>query len=244
MMFHRGRREFKPNKAIGAAFSLRFGEAVIPIFVLTLTVTFPVAAQNAGRDDVNSGKAAIAFDIPAQPLSDALYAYSSVTGIDILVPGEMLVRRQSSAITGLLAPEDALRALLSDTGLVPRYTGSGAFTLAPDPSTTTARIPRYPQYSAALQAAVTNVLCQLRETRPGGYRVAARLWVGPTGEVTRVGLLGTTGDAGRDAVLADLLRRVVIGEPPPANLLQPTTVVVLPRQDAAGCSIGGVGTAP
>jgi hypothetical protein len=49
--------------------------------------------------------------------------------------------------------------LLTGTGLVPRTTGESAFTLVPDapnPTSTAAHTPRYPQYSAALQAAVTN----------------------------------------------------------------------------------------
>jgi len=41
-----------------------------------------------------------------------------------------------------------------------------------------------------------------------------------------------------------LLKRVVIGMPPPPNLRQPTTVVVLPRQEAAGCGVGVQGSAP
>jgi hypothetical protein len=240
-MLHRGGREFKPDKIMNAVRGLRC--AAITVCALTLIPAFSAVAQDAARE--GSARPAITFDIPTQPLSDALYTYSSTTGIEILVPGDMLARRRSSAVAGVLTPEDALRALLSGTGLVPRYTGPGAFTLAfavPDPSVA-ARIPRYPHYSAALQAAVTDVLCQLRETRPGGYRAAARLWVGPAGQVTRVGFLGTTGDADRDAALTGLLERVAIGEPPPANLPQPTIVVILPRQDAAECMIG-VGRAP
>jgi hypothetical protein len=146
---------------------------------------------------------------------------------------------------GAQLPEDALRALVAGSGLVPRNTGVRAFTLVPAPApATAAHLPRNPQYSAALQAAVTKVLCQLHETRPGGYRIAARLWVGPSGQVTRIGFLGSTGDAERDAVLASLFKQVVVAEPPPANLPQPTTVVILPRQETAeGCRVSAAGKA-
>lgn len=220
----------------------RVGRAVFSGFAWSLVGMAPVAAQQNAGDGANHRGSPTQFDIPAQPLADALYAYSSLTGLEILVGGDMLANRRSSAVVGNFPPADALRTLLSGTGLAPRFTGAGAFTLtiAPsDPSYPAGRLPRYPEYSAALQVAVTRILCQLHETRPGGYRVAARLWVGRTGEVTRVNLLGTTGESDRDATLAGLFSRVVLSEPPPEQLPQPTTVVVLPRHDAGGCADGG-----
>jgi hypothetical protein len=231
----------------GVVLGFRVGLAGFSAIILALAATVAFAAAGEGPEGAGFPKAPVQFDIPAQALSEALYTYSSVTGIEILVPGEMLLRLRSSRVTGALPPEDALRILLAGTGLVPRDTGASAFTLVPDTrnATTSARVPRYPQYSAALQSAVTSALGRLRQTRPGGYRVAARLWVGPSGAVTRVGFLGTTGDADRDAALANLLGRLVVSEPPPANLPQPTTLVVLPRaENAADCNAGGAGAAP
>jgi hypothetical protein len=247
MMVQKAQREFEPGWNVGVVLGFRPGLAGFSAFILVLAATAAFAAVGEGPNGTGFPKAPVKFDIPVQPLSDALYTYSSVTGIEILVPGEMLLRLRSSRVTGALLPEDALRNLLAGTGLVPRNTGASAFTLVPDTpdATTPARIPRYPQYSAALQAAVTSALCRLRETRPGGYRVAARLWVAPSGAVTRVGFLGTTGDADRDAVLAGLLGRLVISEPPPVTLSQPTTVVILPRQEnAADCNGGAAGASP
>ncbi len=238
-------RGFKAKGSVGAASDLRLGCAAISALALTLTTVALAAGPEAGPDGSVSAGAPITFNIAAQPLSDALYAYSAATGIEILVPGELLARRQSSGVVGRIVPEDALRALLSGTGLVPRNTGLSAFTLVPDTMSPAARIPRYPEYSAALQAAVTSALCRLRETRPGGYRVAARLWVDRSGAVTNVGVLGTTGDADRDAMLVGLLGHLVIGEAPPANLLQPTTVVVLPHLDKSPeCRAKSTGAAP
>jgi len=247
MMVQKAEREFEPGWNVGVVLGSRLGLAGFSAFILALVATAALAAAGEGSDGAGFPQALVSFDIPAQALSDALYTYSSVTGIEILVPGEMLLRLRSSRVTGARLPEDALRILLAGTGLVARNTGASAFTLVPDTpdAPAPARIPRYPQYSAALQAAVTSAICRLRETRPGGYRVAARLWVAPSGAVARVGFLGTTGDADRDAVLAGLLGRLVISEPPPANLPQPTTVVVLPRQEnAADCNADGAGAAP
>jgi hypothetical protein len=185
------------------------------------------AAVAQGRNTV--------FNIPGEPLADALYAYSSMTGIEILVPEDTIARRRSAAIVGTFSPEEALRALLAGAGLAPRSTGINAFTLVPMTSVAASSpfvMPKYPDYSAALQAAVLGALCSFRETRPGDYRLAARLWVAPTGSVKRVAVLGTTGNTDRDATLSTLLEHVVVGQAPPADLTQPTTVVILPLRDA------------
>jgi len=180
------------------------------------------------------------FNIPAIALADALYTYSSVTGIEILVTKDMVAHRRSAAIAGTFAPEDALGALLSGSGLAAKYMGANAFTLVPMATVSAPpafATPRYPDYSAALQVSVTSALCRFHETRPGDYRLAARLWVDRSGRVSQVKFLGTTGDGGRDAVLATLLGRVVVGEAPPADLIQPSTVLILPRQDeSAECA--------
>jgi hypothetical protein len=184
--------------------------------------------------------AGIRFDIPAQPLAKAIIAYSDVTGIEILVPGEMLANRRSTAVNGMYAPREALGILLFGTGLAWRASGPADLTLAnvrPPPPFPVARIPRYPTYSAALQRALVQVLCRFSgETQPGGYRLAAQLWIGPKGEVTRVGLLGSTGVTARDTALTDLLRHVSLDEPPPPDVVQPATVIILPRQ-AGDCTI-------
>jgi hypothetical protein len=219
---------------VGVALRLSRAGACL-LVALSIASLIPAKAEPAQSDGVST--APMTFHIASQPLSDALYAYSSATGIEVLIPGDVIAHRQSPSVVGTLTPEAALRALLAGSGLVPHAAGNNAITLrpgVPDPSVS-GRIPRFPHYSAALQTAVTDVLCELRTTRPGGYRVAVRLWVNPSGEVTEVGVLGTTGDVNRDETLSTLLKRVAIGMPPPAGLLQPTTLVVLPRQEAAGC---------
>jgi TonB C terminal len=180
------------------------------------------------------------FNIPAAALADALYTYSSVTGIEVLVTRDMVARRRSAAIAGTFAPQGALRALLSGTGLGPKYMGANAFTLVPMAPASAAVFvpPSYPDYSAALQAAVTSALCRFSQTRPGDYRIAARFWVDRSGAVSQVKFLGTSGNDTRDAALAALLGHVVVGEAPPADLIQPTTVLILPRRDGSAECVG------
>ncbi|MBB4198999.1 hypothetical protein CCR94_17875 [Rhodoblastus sphagnicola] len=240
--------QLKADQTIGAYICVYIFFSLFFVIYFMLASTITVAAQKSNEIKQAHFGIPVQFDIPAQPLADALYAYSSVTGIEILVPGDMLTRFRTSAITGMLTPEDALRILLAGTSLAPHGIGDGSITLVPNASAVSSapiRAPRYPEYSAALQWAVTKALCQFRETRPGGFRVVARLWVGPGGEVTRVQFLGATGDADRDTALAGLLKQVVVGQPPPADLSQPSTVLVLPHQAKEECRmIRGAGATP
>src|ERR1700730_16145950 len=40
------------------------------------------------------------FNIPSQPLTDALYAYTSISGVEALAPGELLANLRSAQIRG------------------------------------------------------------------------------------------------------------------------------------------------
>lgn len=191
-------------------------------------------AVAGGAIAANAQSRTSSIDVPAGALGDALYAYSSATGLEVLVSRDMVAGRRSAAVAGIAAPDAALRVLLNGTGLVPRYVGDSAFTLVPvSPAAAPATFatPSYPEYSAALQAAVTGALCRFHAAEPGDYRLATRLWIGPSGTVRQVRLLGTTGDERRDAILATQLGRMAVGMTPPAQLAQPTTVLILPQKD-------------
>jgi hypothetical protein len=180
-------------------------------------------------------KSVLQFEIPAQPLASAVSSFSAIAGIEVLVPAELLAQKHSPGVTGTMTSEAALRALLSDTGLVPRLTDDGLLTVVAitQPATPPRSTPPFARYSAALQNAITTALCHVASVKPGDYRVAARLWVRQGGEVAEVGILGTTGDHDRDLLLEAALKRVVVGESPPPGLQQPTTILVLPRSDSA-----------
>lgn len=199
-----------------------------------------IAKANEHPD--RAGEKSANLSIPAQALADALYSYSSVTGIEILVPGDLVTGLRSNAVSGTFTPTDALNALLKGTGLAPRYTQFGAFTLAPAEQTKARSqdwTPHYPDYSAALQQAVTQTLCRLDHHKPDPHRTLLRLWVAPTGAVTRVWVGGVSDDARPDARLAGLLGQLVIQPPPPAGLPQPSTMVVQPGREL-GCGAMGV----
>ena len=182
------------------------------------------------------------FDIPAQSLADALVAFASTTGLEILVDDALVSGRRSMEISGTFHPTIALRRIVSDPALEIRYLDSGAVTLQPrrtgrSPAGDNDKDP-YPVFSAAVQAALLKQMC----TYSGGaanFRVAAQLWIGPDGRIERSLLLDSTGDRGRDAEISQLLTRLVIGQARPADLPQPATVIVVPRASPQSAECGG-----
>ncbi|TCR02635.1 hypothetical protein [Neorhizobium sp. JUb45] len=65
----------------------------------------------------------ISFAIPAQPLTAAIKAFIRATGWQVGYPAALLQNKSSSAISGRMAPEAALGAMLAGTGISMRVTG-------------------------------------------------------------------------------------------------------------------------
>lgn len=188
------------------------------------------------------------FDIPAQPLADALTAYAGVVGIAALVDRDLVTGRRSAPVKGLLTGPEALQILVAGTGLAIRYTSrSTAVTLVPGASVTgmapvgsglgVGRDDNYRAYFADVQSTLEQVLCRSPETRPGRYRVGVQLWIGANGAIRAAHLFGSTGDGQRDAVLSKTMEGAVFN-PPPASLPQPVTVVLLPASEEGHLKCG------
>ena len=210
------------------------------------------SARAGDRGNEVQPPGSIVFDIPAQPLASALDAYSEVTGVVAVYNGNLAVGRQSGRVRGQYTPQTALRLLLSDSGLAAQYTARAAFVLVPasaegavvkSPSaialTALARQDAAEQrYSGLVQSGINHSLCTGRETRPGDYRLAMSFRIGPLGKIRNLRLLSSTGDQQRDAAIMDMLRDASVGEPPPPSMVQPFTMIMLPR------SSGGVVDCP
>ncbi|MGD9726428.1 MAG: TonB-dependent siderophore receptor [Nitrospiraceae bacterium] len=69
------------------------------------------------------------FNIPPQPLVDALVAFSAHTKLQVLYEGPIAQGIQSSGASGELTPTEALQRLLAGTGLSYRFTESDTVTL-------------------------------------------------------------------------------------------------------------------
>lgn len=200
----------------------------------------PAAGQTSdGRPDGPDHGGFVRFDIPAQPLSGALNAYAVVTRVQLFVDSAVIAGRRSPGLRGVFTPEGGLLALLAGTGLAAHAVGDEGFTLVPaagqargeGPSAPAAR--RFQGYSARLQLALMGALCRNAETRPGGYRTVARMWLDPAGAVVRVALVTSTGDSARDEAVSRVLGGVAVGEPTPSGLPQPVTMLLGPGARSA-----------
>ena len=192
----------------------------------------------------------VTFNIPAQPLAAALDAYGATTGLAVLYDGQLAFGRRSVAVKGQFTPQTALRLLLTGSGLAVVYAGTNAFAvIQPPPTAASLRAKdvrpatgRHP-YFADIQAGIEEAFCRAVETRPGRYRVVLRFWIGPSGEILRPALLGSTGDLRLDRSITDRLTHAMINRPPPANMRQPITMVVSPRPPEETGDCGPIGAA-
>jgi TonB family protein len=183
------------------------------------------------------------MDIPAQPLSSALFAYSKITGAQVLVDDMIGRSRRSTPLHGVYDSADALQILVAGTGLEPRAIGDTGFTLVPIRPPAAPEIPVDAAFSwssdpvraafyTGLQGTITRALDQRPEARPGNYRAVVQLRFTPDGTVRTANLLESTGNRYTDAAIVDALRGLSVGHAPPDRLAQPVTFVILPR--AAG----------
>ncbi|KAF1073152.1 TonB family protein [Variovorax sp.] len=190
----------------------------------------------------NDASAQFEFDLPAQPLAEAIKRYASITHRPTLARGELVAGRSSSAVQGVHSPETALQLLLADTGLVaeaiPAEAGGG-FVLKPA-AIAPAAVPREAElgdlagYPGLVQARVWQALCGNPQTAPGSYRSLLRFQVDASGQIRRVRLLGSTGSASRDAAVQATLQALRIDRPPPSALPQPLTMFIEPHATAGG----------
>lgn len=85
----------------------------------------PLEAQ-AGRTST--------FDIPAQPLSQALMAFGRQSGMQIAVDSSAVAGKTSVPVAGSMTADQALRQLLSGSGLTYQFTSANAVTVAGAPA--------------------------------------------------------------------------------------------------------------
>jgi hypothetical protein len=215
-------------------------------FVLAAVVFAVTGAVNAENVRAQSGTSAsgltAAYDIPAQALDTALNTYIQVSGAQVFYETALTTGLRSAEVKGRFAPDAALRALLMGTGLVGRVTDVDAFSVIPAtklhaaaPVTAFARDSRFVN---ALQANVLKTLCGNSQTRPGSYKIAFELWMGPTGSVQSSALVGSTGDAARDAALIKALQAVAVDEALPIGMPQPIIMSIVARapQETGDCA--------
>jgi len=235
------RRGFCVDSALFCLFvKIRFRLAAALLVFGRVLFFADVGAVSAPNDALGGGGSVdrLSFAIPAQPLEDALFAYAKVTGVEVFVDHALTAGRRSEPVEGVYDFEAALRRMLGGSGLEIRRAASRAYTLVaisarePPPD----RVPGWladrmrSRFFTAVQTAVKRVLCAQPEIVPGQYRAALAIWTDPDGRVVEARLLGANIDVQSARRLLDSMKGVSIGQPPPADLEQPTTFIILPRQ--------------
>lgn len=108
------------------------------VFGVLLMVTTALAgtAAPAVAQAQTAVSAARPFNIPAQPLREALLIFGQQSGLQVTAQGPLVEGHTSAAISGELPPAEALSRLLTGTGLTFRFNGADAVTLEPTPGVT------------------------------------------------------------------------------------------------------------
>lgn len=197
---------------------------------LLIGATVPSGAEPVGSD------LQLAFDIPAQEIDGALKAYAAITGLQILYEPAVTIGRRSTAVNRAMTPDAALSVLLAGSGLVGRRTDVDAVVVVAGPPPSADVVDA--GFLGALQAGILRGLCRDARTRPGAYRVAVQVWLTRNGTIRQTTLLGSTGEAHRDAALLRALDTVVVGHVPSYAVERPLTMTIVPGMPGSGAACG------
>lgn len=134
-------RGYGANRA-GNGCRMVIGLSGVAALVLAMPTPTTAAIDHAARDGTAIGAritrvAAIVADadeildfaIAAQPLDEALAAYGTISGVQLIYDSHATRRLRATPITGRYDRVEALRQLLAGTGLVPQFTAQRSATL-------------------------------------------------------------------------------------------------------------------
>jgi TonB family protein len=83
---------------------------------------------------------------------------------------------------------------------------------------------RFGFYASLIQSQVQAALQHDEKARAGRFKLMVRLWLGPSGRITRAQLVSSSGSTSLDAAIERALGGVTIGESPPPDMPQPVNV--------------------
>ena len=93
--------------------------------IALVSAAFVLSVSTASRAQQSSADTVVqmrTFDIPAQPLAQAITQYERQSGVRVSFDTSAAIGRESRAVSGNLSAEDALTQLLAGTGLRYRFT--------------------------------------------------------------------------------------------------------------------------
>lgn len=179
------------------------------------------------------------FEIPSQPLAQALSQFAGQTGLQMLYDAPLAAGRRSVAVSGTMNPRSGLALMLQGTGLSARFTQAGAVviyasttsavTLNPLTAVAAPMVGRRPTdpvfitYADAVRRTIAEAVRTDDALTDAGYRLSIRLWVAANGVPDRAEILSGSGDASRDARFVERARATIL-PPPPEQLPQPMRI--------------------
>jgi outer membrane biosynthesis protein TonB len=96
---------------------------------------------------------------------------------------------------------------------------------------------RWGWYAGQVQNEISQALQNNHSTRTADFRVVVRIWSDRTGRITRARLAGSTGNAALDsAITNDILRGLILQEPPPDGMPMPIVLRLTAQQSQAALS--------
>lgn len=96
---------------------------LLMVAAMLLSSAPTAAAQAQGAPQTIAQAQQTDFDIPPQPLTDALALFGRQSGLQVSTDAALILDVQSPGVTGTLLPEQALGRLLAGTGIAYRMTG-------------------------------------------------------------------------------------------------------------------------
>ncbi|AEM51591.1 TonB-dependent receptor [Stenotrophomonas maltophilia] len=182
-----------------------------------------------------------AYDIPVQPLEQAVERFSVISGWSVMYPGDLAAGRSSHALRASLAPLPALQMLLQDTGIEAEVIGEqrvvlrrgGQSAAEADVGTGLPEAERRRRYGG-LQQRLRAAFCDDPEIAPGRYAATLRFRVDGEGQVQQPELLSGSGSARRDARLLQAMQGLVLAAEA-GELPQPVTLQIRPSGTDHDC---------
>jgi hypothetical protein len=229
------------------------GRSALTLSRIAAAIVLSIGVAFASGKERTQSFGPTTFHIPAQPLIDALQAYSQQSGVQVMFETASAAGYKSAAVEGDFAPEAALRLLLAETDLRIRYSRSSAVTLAPmsapDPDAPPllplasadmvldtlhvrsageeADRSRLGEYVGVVQADIQKALKRTSRNKRGDYRVGVKLWVMPSSRVVeKAELDGSTGDQERDSTIAEALRGMTLSQQAPPDTPRPIRFMI------------------
>lgn len=129
-MFDEHGRSPRASKGIQRCRHSAMACAMATLFAATPAAT----AQSMGPFGASVSPAPVAFDLPAQPLADALRQFERQARQEVRADASLLQGRTSKAVSGSLGTTQALEQLISGTGLIIGPSRGAIMTLVPAPA--------------------------------------------------------------------------------------------------------------